>query len=208
MQRRHRKWRAKRADHGTRVAMPPEAAPVARLQPSLSSTGTTMKHHAWISGSLALATCLLAGPVRAAPYCISNQGLLPLCIYDDPAECQQEASRQNAQCSPNTATVHCPARTAITAWWSQTVPRCAPTPTTARATTPHHSSAAPAFRLIRGSPPSNPTHIQASTAGNQKRCGARGTGRRHTYRVLEPVAAAAGAEGCVTTLLAPCGPTR
>jgi len=108
MQRRHRKRSAKRADQGTRVAIPPEAAPVARLQPSLSSTGTTMKHHAWISGSLALATCLLAGPVRAAPYCISNQGLLPLCIYDDPAECQQEASRQNAQCSPNTATVHLP----------------------------------------------------------------------------------------------------
>ncbi|WP_428484018.1 hypothetical protein [Rhodopila sp.] len=37
----------------------------------------------------------------AAPFCISNQVIAPLCIYYDAQECQQEANRQGAECSAN-----------------------------------------------------------------------------------------------------------
>ncbi|HEX2943323.1 MAG TPA: hypothetical protein VHO91_19880 [Rhodopila sp.] len=48
---------------------------------------------------------LLAGvavpPAMAARYCLRNQIMAPLCIYDDPAECQKDAHRQDAECTVN-----------------------------------------------------------------------------------------------------------
>jgi hypothetical protein len=48
------------------------------------------------------------GMALAAPFCISNQALSPLCIYNDPADCQRDATRQQAACSVNMAEVTLP----------------------------------------------------------------------------------------------------
>jgi hypothetical protein len=53
-----------------------------------------------------LATALLwlpAGPVAAAPYCLTNQVIQPQCIYYDAHQCAMDASRQGGVCSPNPA---------------------------------------------------------------------------------------------------------
>lgn len=55
---------------------------------------------------LAFAVCVLAAPAVAAPYCLRNQVIPPQCIYNDPAQCQREAARQNGECSANLAELH------------------------------------------------------------------------------------------------------
>jgi len=57
--------------------------------------------------------CLSAGSIltgsavlqsaAAAPFCITNQVLKPLCIYYDAQQCAREANRQNATCQANPA---------------------------------------------------------------------------------------------------------
>ncbi|HQT78747.1 MAG: hypothetical protein B7Z80_20620 [Rhodospirillales bacterium 20-64-7] len=55
-------------------------------------------------------TILLAGvvvpPAMAAHYCLRNQVIPPICIYDDPAECQKDANRQGAECDVNPNEIH------------------------------------------------------------------------------------------------------
>ena len=47
----------------------------------------------------ALAGGMLPRPVAAAPFCIQNQGIAPLCIYYDALDCGREAQRQGAACA-------------------------------------------------------------------------------------------------------------
>jgi hypothetical protein len=49
---------------------------------------------------------LLPATVVAAPFCLTSEALTPICIYYDANSCQQEANRQGATCSVNSAELH------------------------------------------------------------------------------------------------------
>lgn len=51
---------------------------------------------------------VLSTAAWAAPFCLRNQAMTPLCIYQDAASCQREATRQNGVCSINAREIKLP----------------------------------------------------------------------------------------------------
>lgn len=52
-------------------------------------------------GATVFAGLVMSGAALAAPFCLQNQGMTPQCIYYDPAICQRDAQKQNAECGVN-----------------------------------------------------------------------------------------------------------
>jgi hypothetical protein len=61
------------------------------------------------SSRLALAIgVVLATPAAGAPFCIDVEGIPLRCLYVDPGQCQQEATRQGGRCTGNPAELTTP----------------------------------------------------------------------------------------------------
>lgn len=66
-----------------------------------SLMATRPRHFEYRAGLMAILGISAGHLAYAAPFCIRNQVLTPQCMYYDAYQCEQEAKRQGAECSPN-----------------------------------------------------------------------------------------------------------